>query len=96
MKKVAALYMCTGQYLKLWPEFLASAEKYLLKQCEVHYFVFTDADHLEGEESNSRVHRIFQKPQPWPYTTLKRFEIFLQIEAREDGIRSSPVFLHLV
>ena len=46
MKKVAALYMCTGQYLKLWPEFLASAEKYLLKQCEVHYFVFTDADHL--------------------------------------------------
>lgn len=80
MKKVAALYMCTGQYLKLWPEFLASAEKYLLKQCEVHYFVFTDADHLEGEESNSRVHRIFQKPQPWPYTTLKRFEIFLQIE----------------
>ena len=73
MKKVAALYMCTGQYLKLWPEFLASAEKYLLKQCEVHYFVFTDADHLEGEESNSRVHRIFQKPQPWPYTTLKRF-----------------------
>ena len=53
MKKVAALYMCTGQYLKLWPEFLASAEKYLLKQCEVHYFVFTDADHLEGEESNS-------------------------------------------
>ena len=62
MKKVAALYMCTGQYLKLWPEFLASAEKYLLKQCEVHYFVFTDADHLEGEESNSRVHRIFQKP----------------------------------
>ena len=80
MKRVAALYICTGQYLRLWPEFLASAEKYLLKQCEIHYFVFTDADHLEGEEENPRVHRIYQEPQPWPYTTLKRFEIFLRCE----------------
>ena len=80
MKKIAILYMCTGQYLKLWPGFFESAEKYLLKQSEVHYFVFTDADHLDGEEKNPCVHRIFQKPEPWPYTTLKRFDIFLRIE----------------
>lgn len=80
MKKVAALYICTGPYLRLWPEFIASAEKYLLKKCEVHYFVFTDADHLEGEDDNPRIHRIYQEPQPWPYTTLKRFDIFLRCE----------------
>ena len=47
MKKIAALYICTGKYARLWPGFLESAEKYLLKSCEVHYFVFTDAEHLE-------------------------------------------------
>ena len=80
MKKIAVLYICTGLYLRLWPEFIASAEKYLLKKCEVHYFVFTDADHLEGEEHNPRIHRIYQEAQPWPFTTLKRFDIFLRCE----------------
>lgn len=80
MKKVAVLYICTGQYVCLWKEFIASAEKNLLKQCEVHYFVFTDAPHLDGEDENRRIHRIYQQPQPWPYATLKRFDTFLQIE----------------
>ena len=80
MKKIAALYICTGKYARLWPGFLESAEKYLLKSCEVHYFVFTDAEHLEGETENPRIHRIEQEPMPWPYTTLLRFEIFLKIE----------------
>ena len=66
MKKIAILYMCTGQYLKLWPGFFESAEKYLLKQSEVHYFVFTDADHLDGEENNPCVHRIFQNRSRGP------------------------------
>ena len=46
MKKVAVLYIATGKYVRLWPGFLESAEKYLLKSCEVEYFVFTDVDHL--------------------------------------------------
>ena len=82
MKKIAALYICTGKYARLWPGFLESAEKYLLKSCEVHYFVFTDAEHLEGETENPRIHRIEQEPMPWPYTTLLRFEIFLKIEEK--------------
>ena len=53
MKKVAVLYIATGKYVRLWPGFLESAEKYLLKSCEVEYFVFTDVDHLaEGGEDN--------------------------------------------
>ena len=73
MKKVAVLYIATGKYVRLWPGFLESAEKYLLKSCEVEYFVFTDVDHLAEEEDNPRIHRIFQEPMPWPYTTLLRF-----------------------
>ena len=80
MKKVAVLYIATGKYVRLWPGFLESAEKYLLKSCEVEYFVFTDVDHLAEEENNPRIHRIFQEPMPWPYTTLLRFEIFLKAE----------------
>ena len=38
MKKVAVLYIATGKYMRLWPGFLESAEKYLLKSCEVEYF----------------------------------------------------------
>ena len=43
MTKVAALYIATGKYTVFWPEFYESAEQYLLRDCEVHYFVFTDA-----------------------------------------------------
>ena len=82
MKKVAVLYIATGKYVRLWPGFLESAEKYLLKSCEVEYFVFTDVDHLAEEEDNPRIHRIFQEPMPWPYTTLLRFEIFLKAEEK--------------
>lgn len=80
MKKIAVLYICTGEYVKLWPEFLVSAEKYLLKQSEVHYFVFTDAKCIQGEKENPRIHRIYQQQKPWPYATLMRFEIFLTQE----------------
>ena len=51
MTKVAALYIATGRYTVFWPEFYESAEKYLLKDCEVHYFVFTDAATLPGGDN---------------------------------------------
>lgn len=54
MTKVAALYIATGKYTVFWPEFYESAEQYLLRDCEVHYFVFTDADALPGESTRWR------------------------------------------
>lgn len=56
MTKVAALYIATGKYTVFWPEFYESAEQYLLRDCEVHYFVFTDADALPGEENPPRAY----------------------------------------
>ncbi len=82
MLKIAALYICTGKYCAFWPGFYASAEKYLLKDCEVHYFVFTDANCIEGEKLNPRIHRCVQEAYPWPFATLRRFEIFLTQEER--------------
>ena len=79
MTKVAALYIATGRYTVFWPEFYESAEKYLLKDCEVHYFVFTDAATLPGDD-NPRVHICAQEAYSWPFATLRRFEIFLKQE----------------
>ena len=79
MTKVAALYIATGRYTVFWPEFYESAEKYLLKDCEVHYFVFTDAATLPGDD-NPRVHIFAQEAYSWPFATLRRFEIFLKQE----------------
>ena len=79
MTKVGMLYICTGKYTVFWPEFYESAEKYLLKDCEVHYFVFTDAATLPGDD-NPRVHICAQEAYSWPFATLRRFEIFLKQE----------------
>ena len=58
MKKVAVLYIATGKYVRLWTGFLESAEKYLLKSCEVEEIVCTDVDPLAQEEANTRIPRI--------------------------------------
>ena len=50
MQKIAIFYVVTGKYLVFWPDFLATAEQNLLPGCEVHYFVFTDAQSLPGED----------------------------------------------
>lgn len=77
MIKIAALYICTGKYIAFWKDFYKSAEQYLLTGCEVHYFVFTDALKLYGEENNPRIHHCLQEAYVWPFATLRRFEIFL-------------------
>lgn len=80
MKKVGILYICTGVYKALWPEFYLSAEKNLLPGMEKHYFVFTDAEEVEFERENSKIHRTKQEAYAWPFATLLRFSIFLQKE----------------
>ena len=77
--KVGILYICTGKYSIFWKDFFKQAEKLLLPNCTKEYFVFTDAAHIYSENS-SRVHKIFQKQLGWPFDTLKRFEMFLQVE----------------
>lgn len=83
MTKIGMLYICTGKYTVFWPEFYRSFEEKFLPGCEKEYFVFTDAPAIEYEDA-PRVHRIYQEAYPWPYSTLKRFSIFL---THEDALR---------
>lgn len=79
MKRIAMLYICTGKYTVFWPDFYRSFEEKFLPGCEKTYFVFTDAEHLEYDGAPN-VRRIHRAAEPWPYSTLLRFEIFLSAE----------------
>lgn len=78
--KIGILYICTGKYDVFWKEFYENMEKYFLHNSEKHYFVFTDAEYLYGEECN-RIHKIYQECMGWPYDTLMRFDLFTKVEA---------------
>lgn len=78
---IAILYISTGRYTVFWDSFYQSAEKFLLPDCQKHYFIFTDSsDTLVGEGKN--VSKIYQKKLGWPYDTLMRFDIFLGIREK--------------
>lgn len=80
--RVAVLYICTGKYSVFWEEFYRSMEKNFLKDSEIEYFVFTDADRLYDEERNNRIHRIRQDNLGWPGNTLFRFRMFVSLEEK--------------
>jgi hypothetical protein len=75
--KIGILYICTGKYIIFWKDFYLSCEKYFISKAEIHYFVFTDADEIEFEKTNTRIHRIPQVNLGWPNNTLMRYDIFL-------------------
>lgn len=73
--KILILYVCTGRYVVFWKDFYISVEKYMLADCEKHYFVFTDSKHIYKDNS-TRVHKIFQRNLGWPGNTLFRYDMF--------------------
>lgn len=76
MYKIGILYICTGVYDVFWKEFFTSCEENLLRGNELHYYVFTDAKSVYGEENCPRIHRIYQENLGWPGNTLYRYHIF--------------------
>lgn len=81
-KTIGILYICTGQYRRLWKQFYESFELHFLHDTKKHYFVFTDAPSdyiLEGCDSD-RVSVISINNLPWPLITLLRFRFFLSIQ----------------
>ena len=77
--KIGILYLCTGKYTVFWPEFYQSFAEKFLPGCEKHFLVFTDAKTLEYA-ANPDVTLFYQEAYDWPYSTLKRFAIFLSQE----------------
>lgn len=76
-KKIAILYICTGKYKVFWEDFYSSTEKHFFKNELKHYFVFTDAKDLNISE---KITVIEKKCKGFPYDSLFRFDMFLEIE----------------
>ncbi|MGN0983590.1 MAG: family 6 glucosyltransferase [Gemmiger sp.] len=82
--RIAMLYICTGKYTVFWPDFYTSFEEHFLPGCEKTYFVFTDEQALpHGDAQNVRL--LPQEALPWPYSTMKRFSMFLRCEQELRG-----------
>ncbi len=81
MNKIGILYFCVGRYRAFWKAFYESCESKFIPNIEKHYFVFTDAEKIIGEENNTRIHRIYQESLGWPLMSLMRFDIFLKIKS---------------
>lgn len=76
MIKVAILYICTGKYDVFWKDFFESYEEKFLTKCNKEYFIFTDASEIYEEDSNDRIHTIYQQQLGWPHDTLMRYHMF--------------------
>ena len=82
--RVGILYICTGAYTVFWPDFFQSFQQNFLPGVEKTYYVFTDAEHIDHDD-DSDMRRIYQKAYDWPYSTLKRFAVFLSAEEELRG-----------
>lgn len=83
-KKVAVLFMATGNNITFWDSFYQAARQYFLTNHDVHYFLFTDHEKITGEDEK-KVTIVHKKFYPWPMETLRRFESFLLIEEELKG-----------
>lgn len=80
-KRIAILYICTGDYIVFWRLFYRSFKLHFMKNSIVDYYVFTDADGLEYGDNNDVFITNVESPQ-WPYSTLMRFHFFCSIETQ--------------
>lgn len=73
MKKIAMLYICTGNYSRFWKEFYESSQKNFLAEIDKYYFVFSDDVSIK---ENDHIKVIPTKYKGYPWDTLLRFEMF--------------------
>ena len=76
-KKIAVLYIMTNRYTIFWEDFYKSAETYFLPKHKKHYFVFTDDEDFQLPDNATKIKAKYKN---FPEVTLKRYEMFLQIE----------------
>ena len=76
-KDIAVLYIMTNRYTVFWEDFYKSAEKNFLPYHNKHYFVFTDDEKIPLPKNATRIKA---KYKDFPDVTLKRYEMFLEIE----------------
>ncbi len=74
--KVGILYIVTGRYVVLWPEFIESLREKFLPDCEKHVYLFSDQDDFFTPAPD--ITYIHMEHRPWPYSTLLRYHTFLE------------------
>ena len=72
--KIGLLIIATNKYIRFLQPLITSADKFLLKNQEVTYFVFTNEDVELFTERN--VVKINVEHKDWPWMTLGRYKIF--------------------
>ena len=78
--RVAVLVTASGTYAGWIDGFLLSAERFLLSDCEVHYYVFTDKDSLRSTQRlDGRLHVIYQQQHGWPLDSELRHHYYLKL-----------------
>jgi len=78
---VAVVTVAIGKYFQFIPDLVQSSEKYFLKRCERHYFVFTDDD-THGIGLKRNVHLIPQERLGFPLDSIMRFEMYLTLRTK--------------
>ncbi|MBN2633806.1 MAG: hypothetical protein JXR66_09640, partial [Bacteroidales bacterium] len=79
IKKIAIVYICTGNYSIFWETFYRTSMEFLLTVHQKHYFVFTDNDTIT---TSGNITVIFKKPEGFPVDSLLRFRMFKSISDR--------------
>jgi hypothetical protein len=72
LMRVAIIFIGTAKYIDFLPLYYEKCEENFLVNTEKTYFVFTDGE-IPDPPENMRIYS--QEHLPWPYITLKRFEI---------------------
>ena len=70
--KVAIIFIGTAKYIDFLPLYYQECEENFLVNTQKTYFVFTDGE-ISDPPENVKIY--YQEHLPWPYITLKRFEI---------------------
>jgi histo-blood group ABO system transferase len=68
---IALCAFATGKYSSFVKKFIESADKYFLRNHNVHYYIFTDQNIVID---NPRLHIIKWPHKDWPFSTMMRFE----------------------
>ncbi len=77
-QKVGILYICTGRYDMFWDSFYEAAQKNLFLNHDVHYYVFTDSERVQGGDDVTIIKKPFLR---WPYELLHRYHTFIEHQA---------------
>lgn len=86
--KIAILYICTGPYRKLFPDFYTSVNEHFFKdKAEKTFFVWTDTHDFDNYEN---VKVMPHQYLGFPLDSLLRFNLFLQ--AKEELLKYGYIY----